>query len=60
MNVVNQEYVYVFQVVMQKYVLDGYSITDNNAASMLGVFDLRKVLVSFIVKVRIFYFFLTA
>ena len=33
------------------YVLDGYSITDNNATTMLGVFDLRKILVSYIVKV---------
>lgn len=44
-----------WQVVMRNYVLDGYSISDNNAASLLGVFDLRKVLVTFIVKCTIFF-----
>ncbi len=34
-----------------KYVLEGYSISDNNAASMLQVFDLRKILITYYVKV---------
>ena len=34
-----------------KYVLEGYSITDNSAQSILQVFDLRKVLINYYVKV---------
>lgn len=40
-----------WQVVVSKYVLEGYSISDNSAASMLQVFDLRKVLLTCYVKV---------
>ena len=36
-----------------KYVLEGYSITDNSAVSILQVFDLRKVLINYYVKVRL-------
>ena len=38
-----------------KYVLEGYSISDNNAASMLHVFDLRRILVTYYVKSIIYY-----
>ena len=40
-----------WQVVVSKYVLESYSISDNSAASMLQVYDLRKVLLSYYVKV---------
>lgn len=36
------------QVMATKYVLEGYSISDNNAASMLHVFDLRRILVCWV------------
>ena len=43
---------------MTKYVLEGYSISDNNAASMVGVFEFRKFLIMYYVQVReIIYFF---
>ena len=38
-----------------KYVLEGYSISDNSAQSMLQVFDLRKVLINYYVKSIIYY-----
>lgn len=40
-----------WEVTVSAYVLDGYSISDNNAASMLQAYDLRKVLISYYVKV---------
>jgi len=40
-----------WQVVAAKYVVQGYSISDINASSMLQVFDFRKVLVSYYIKV---------
>ena len=40
-----------WEVVVSKYVLEGYSVTDNSAATMLQVFDLRKVLITYYVKV---------
>jgi hypothetical protein len=43
-----------WEVVVTKYVLEGYSISDNSAASMLQVFDLRKVLITYYVKVGFF------
>ena len=42
-----------WEVIVTKYILEGYSITDNSAASMLQVFDLRKVLTTYYVKVRV-------
>ncbi|KAG8126082.1 hypothetical protein E2320_021452 [Naja naja] len=39
-----------WEVLVTKYVLEGYSITDNSAASMLQVFDLRKILTTYYVK----------
>ena len=41
-----------WEVVVTKYILEGYSISDNSGASMLQVFDLRKVLITYFVKVR--------
>ena len=43
-----------WQVVVTMYVLEGYSISDNSAASMLQVYDLRKVLITYYVKVSRF------
>ena len=40
-----------WEVTASKYVLEGYSISDNSAASTLQVFDFRKVLVTYYVKV---------
>ena len=40
-----------WEVTASKYVLEGYSISDNNAASMLQVFDLRKILITYYVRV---------
>lgn len=42
-----------WEVVATKYALEGYSISDNSAASMFQVFDLRKVLITYYVKVRV-------
>ncbi|XP_054937954.1 pecanex-like protein 3 isoform X7 [Physeter macrocephalus] len=44
-----------WEVTASKYVLEGYSISDNNAASMLQVFDLRKILVTYYVRSIIYY-----
>lgn len=41
-----------WEVTTGKYILEGYSISDNSAASMLQVFDFRKMLISYYVKVR--------
>ena len=40
-----------WEVTTAKYVVEGYSITDNNAASMLQVFELRKILITYYVQV---------
>jgi len=40
-----------WEVVVTKYVVEGYSISDNSAAPMLQVYDLRKVLITYYVKV---------
>jgi len=40
-----------WEVTVTKYVLEGYSISDNSAVSMLQVFDLRKILITLYVKV---------
>lgn len=44
-----------WEVVVTKYVLEGYSISDNNAASMVGVFEFRKFLIMYYVQVRKFW-----
>lgn len=41
-----------WEVTATKYVLEGYSISDNSAVSMLQVFDFRKVLITYYVKVN--------
>lgn len=42
-----------WEVTASKYILEGYSISDNSAVSMLQIFEFRKVLVTYYVKVRI-------
>ncbi|RXN00885.1 Pecanex-like protein 2 [Acipenser ruthenus] len=42
-----------WEVTTTKYLLEGYSISENNAATMLQVYDLRKLLITYYVKVRI-------
>ncbi|XP_057670878.1 pecanex-like protein 1 isoform X1 [Diorhabda carinulata] len=44
-----------WEVMAAKYILEGYSISDNSAVTMLQVFEFRKVLVSYYVKSIIFY-----
>uniref|UniRef100_A0A3Q3AX36 Pecanex-like protein n=1 Tax=Kryptolebias marmoratus TaxID=37003 RepID=A0A3Q3AX36_KRYMA len=44
-----------WEVLVTKYVLEGYSIADNSAASMLQVFDLRRILTTYYVKGIIYY-----
>lgn len=44
-----------WEVTATKYVLEGYSISDNSAISMLQVFDFRKVLITYYVKVSQLY-----
>ncbi|XP_076632780.1 pecanex isoform X1 [Colletes latitarsis] len=44
-----------WEVARSKYVLEGYSISDNSAVSMLQVFEFRKVLVTYYVKSIVFY-----
>lgn len=40
-----------WQLASSRYVLEGYSVSDNSAVSMLQVFDFRKVLLTYYVKV---------
>lgn len=42
-----------WQLATSRYVLEGYSVTDNSAVSMLQVFEFRKVLLTYYVKVGI-------
>lgn len=42
-----------WQVMASKYVLEGYSISDNSATATLQVFEFRKVLISYYVKVSV-------
>ncbi|XP_048386897.1 pecanex-like protein 1 [Stegostoma tigrinum] len=44
-----------WEVISSQYVLEGYSISDNNAACMLQMFDLRKMLITYYVKSIIYY-----
>lgn len=44
-----------WQVVSSKYVLEGYSISDNLAQATLQMFEFRKVLISYYVKSIIYY-----
>lgn len=40
-----------WEVMATKYLLEGYSISENNAATMLQVYDLRKLLITYYLKV---------
>jgi len=42
-----------WEVTVSKYVLEGYSIADNSAVSMLQVYDLRKILITYYIKVSL-------
>lgn len=42
-----------WEITRTQYILEGYSIIDNNAATMLQVFDLRRVLIRYYVKVSL-------
>lgn len=42
-----------WEVMATKYLLEGYSISENNAATMLQVYDLRKLLITYYLKVRL-------
>ncbi|KFO34235.1 Pecanex-like protein 2 [Fukomys damarensis] len=44
-----------WEVTRTQYILEGYSIIDNNAATMLQVFDLRRVLIRYYIKSIIYY-----
>jgi hypothetical protein len=44
-----------WQVIAAQYVLEGYSISDNAAVATLQVFEFRKVLISYYVKVSFCY-----
>ncbi|XP_031828989.1 pecanex isoform X2 [Nomia melanderi] len=44
-----------WEVASAKYVLEGYSISDNSVVSMLQMFEYRKALVTYYVKSIIFY-----
>ena len=44
-----------WEVTHTKYVLEGYSISDNSAVSFLQAYELRKALISYYVKSVIFY-----
>ncbi|KAL0177913.1 hypothetical protein M9458_026807, partial [Cirrhinus mrigala] len=39
-----------WEVTTTKYLLEGYSISENNAATMLQVYDLRKLLITYYLK----------
>ncbi|XP_059045383.1 pecanex-like protein 1 [Achroia grisella] len=44
-----------WQLASARYVLEGYSVTDNSAVSMLQVFEFRKMLLTYYVKSIIYY-----
>ncbi|XP_012515620.1 PREDICTED: pecanex-like protein 2 [Propithecus coquereli] len=44
-----------WEITRTQYILEGYSIIDNNAATMLQVFDLRRILIRYYVKSIIYY-----
>uniref|UniRef100_A0A8C2ZQ73 Pecanex-like protein n=1 Tax=Cyclopterus lumpus TaxID=8103 RepID=A0A8C2ZQ73_CYCLU len=44
-----------WEVMATKYLLEGYSISENNAATMLQVYDLRKLLITYYLKSIIYY-----
>ncbi|XP_072945543.1 pecanex-like protein 1 isoform X2 [Epargyreus clarus] len=44
-----------WQLAAARYVLEGYSVSDNSAVSMLQIFDFRKMLLTYYVKSIIYY-----
>ncbi|GAB1609485.1 1,Pecanex 2,Pecanex 3, pecanex [Argonauta hians] len=44
-----------WEVMVTNYILEGYSISDNSAATMLQVFDLRKLLINYYIKSIVYY-----
>ncbi|XP_021565646.1 pecanex-like protein 2 [Carlito syrichta] len=48
-----------WEITRTQYILEGYSILDNNAATMLQVFDLRRILIRYYIK-SIIYFMATS
>ncbi|XP_037676947.1 pecanex-like protein 2 isoform X1 [Choloepus didactylus] len=44
-----------WEITRTQYILEGYSILDNNAATMLQVFDLRRILIRYYIKSIIYY-----
>ncbi|KAM9211743.1 pecanex-like protein 2 [Dugong dugon] len=44
-----------WEITRTQYILEGYSIIDNNAATMLQVFDLRRLLIRYYIKSIIYY-----
>ena len=44
-----------WEVVQSKYILEGYSVSDNTATTMFQMFDLRKIFITYYVKSIIYY-----
>ncbi|KAH0622493.1 hypothetical protein JD844_024851 [Phrynosoma platyrhinos] len=44
-----------WEIMRTQYILEGYSIIDNNAATMLQVFDLRRILIRYYIKSIIYF-----
>ncbi|XP_036402672.1 pecanex-like protein 2 isoform X2 [Megalops cyprinoides] len=44
-----------WEVTTTRYLLEGYSISENNAATMLQVYDLRKLLITYYLKSIMYY-----
>ncbi|XP_053315947.1 pecanex-like protein 2 [Spea bombifrons] len=44
-----------WEVIRTQYILEGYSVIDNNAATMLQVFDLQKILIKYFMKSIIYF-----
>lgn len=40
-----------WEVVQSKYILEGYSVSDNTAVTMFQMFDLRKIFITYYVTV---------
>nr|XP_020642474.1 pecanex-like protein 2 [Pogona vitticeps] len=44
-----------WEITQTQYILEGYSIIDNNAATMFQVFDLRRILIRYYIKSIIYF-----
>ncbi|XP_074118509.1 pecanex-like protein 2 isoform X1 [Sminthopsis crassicaudata] len=44
-----------WEITRTQYILEGYNIIDNNAATMLQVFDLRRILIRYYIKSIIYF-----